>query len=475
MRKIPRDPLIVGAFSILLVVLTLPAVSNSPYQYDEADYMYAARLGWKANYTDQPTLPIAEFFRAGRSHRSDDNQKLELSEQIRGANDVLFYRHWHGPLYFYWLIATSHFGLDEFGVRLATLAFPIFSLMVIYFGALWLFPGMTGIIAAVLSSVLFLCSLPVVRSMELAPHQAFACCSLGALFLLAKSTASGERRYFCMAVIAAALACCLLEVGFVLVATVLACCYFDRHNLRADWTLAWRSLLLFVGAVIVVWPAAILKLSLLKSYAFMAYLSLFRKSPWGSIGLLETWRQRFFASPVEWILIAAGLLILIFSRKLGVDRRVLCAFTVYACLMIAATLRVTSATPRYALVFQPVLDVLAGCVLAVLIARWRPIAACLATASISLMLLGETWLNVHRQQPAADPRPAALLAYIRQNHLEHSRLMVPQTDIPVLHYYFPNAQLKGYYGLEPISTSTSDKDGIVYPDFPIRYRPPRQM
>src|SRR5260370_3477748 len=84
-----------------------------PYLYDEADYMYAASLGLVANATDTPSMPLTAFFKTGLSRGRDPSQRESLSELIRASNDVLFYRHWHGPLYTYWLIATVHWKDSE--------------------------------------------------------------------------------------------------------------------------------------------------------------------------------------------------------------------------------------------------------------------------------------------------------------------------------------------------------------------------
>ena len=64
-----------------------------------------------------------------------------------------------------------------------------------------------------------------------------------------------------------------------------------------------KSLALFLGTVLVVWPAAILRLSFVKAYAVMAYLALMRECPGARLGFIETWRGRIFDSPLEWMLI----------------------------------------------------------------------------------------------------------------------------------------------------------------------------
>jgi hypothetical protein len=467
-----RHVLIVLFFVALLMVLAWKVALGSPYVYDEADYMFATKLGLVANYTDTPTMPIDEFLRTGLSRGRDSRQSSQLSELIRRGNDVVFYRHWHGPLYFYWLMLTSHLGPDEHRMRLFTLAFPICSLLVIYWGCIWILGGTEGTLAAVLGLVLFAWSVPTVRSTELAPHQAFVCCFLACLVLLSKTAATGSRLYFYWAVVAAALSCCLLEVGFVAVATVIVCGYLERRSLRADRTFAIRSLLAFVATVFVIWPSAIVKLSFVKGYLFMAYLALLRKSPWGPEGFVQTWEKRFFSSPVEWLVIGVSLLIWTFSRRLESTRRVLYPFVVYGALMLAATMRVTTGTPRYALLFQPALDVLAGCILAAYLIRFRrPATVRALSAILGFVLLTETWVNLERHPVLPDSRLPSLLTYVREHHLESSRMLVPQADLPTLHYYFPSSHLRGYTDQLPEFSTLHDggADGVLYPGVPIRY------
>ncbi len=73
----------------------------------------------------------------------------------------------------------------------------------------------------------------------------------------------------------------------------------------------------FLLTVLAVWPAAILRLSFVKAYAVMAYLAVSRDSAWGNAGLIEIWRDRIFHSPLEWMLILAGVLVWLRNRSAG--------------------------------------------------------------------------------------------------------------------------------------------------------------
>jgi hypothetical protein len=455
-RVMKHVPAILVMLALFLFVMARN-VAPDPYIYDEADYMYAASLGFAANYTDTPTLPIADFVRIGLGRGRDSSQQQALSEQIRASNDAVFYRHWHGPLYLYLLIPVSRLGLSERQVRTAMLAIPALTLAVIYCGCLWLIPGRAGTFAALGSSVLFLSSNSVTGSTELAPHHLFALLSMGFLFCLLKFIASGERTYWYAAVVFVALAFCTLEIAFVLIATLVTCAYMERRRLEAGWRMTSTSLGLFMATVLVVWPAAIYKLSFVKGYLFMVYLALFRKSPWGTEGFFAVWLTRVLDSPLEWTAILASLLLYFQTRgDRGKSRTY--PVLVYAALMLAATARVVSSSPRYSLLFMPALDTFAAFTLVpVLMAAPRRVMYGALAMFCGLLGIDEYRLfNRNRNQ---DPRPPAVLKYIRDNRLEEKTLLVPQADLPMIHYYFPRTHLVG----------NNDKS----PSYPVRVESPR--
>jgi hypothetical protein len=435
----------------LLLFLMARNVAPDPYTFDEADYMYAASLGFAANYTDTPTLSIVEFFRTGLTRGRESSQRLALSEQIRASNDVVFYRHWHGPLYLYFLIPVSRLGLSERQVRTVMLAIPALTLVAIYFGCLWLIPDRSGTFAALAGSLLFISGASA--STELAPHHLFALFSACFLFLLMKFVAGGKRNYWYAAVLLAALAFCTLEVAFVLIITLGICGFVERRRAGLSWRVVGESFALFLTTVLVVWPAAIYKLSFLKGYLFMAYLALFRKSPWGTEGFFEVWGRRALDSPLEWTAILASLIL--YFRRRGENRRSY-PILVYAALMLAATARVLTSLPRYSLLFTPALDVFAALVLFM-----SPRRIVLAAMAILCVLLGvDKSLRIRAQ----DPRPPAILNYIRENGLGEKTLQVPQEDLPMIHYYFPRMLLHGYINQNPPSSSSAS----LYRGYPVR-------
>jgi len=453
------------AVLILLAVLLVVArnVAPDPYTYDEADYMYAASLGFVANYTDTPTLPLVDFLGTGMARGRDPSQRQALSGRIRESNDVVFYRHWHGPLYVDLLIPASRLALSEQQLRTLMVFVPALTLIAIYCGCLWLIPGRTGTFTALGSSLLFLSSGKVAGSTELAPQHLFALLSSLFLFLLMKFAAGGRRAYWYAAVVSAGLAFCTLEVAFVLIVTLVICAYVERRRLDAGWRLAGNSLAVFFATVLVVWPAAIYKLSFVKGYLFMAYLALFRKSPWGNQGFFEIWGHRLLDSPLEWAAILAGLFVYFRNLSQSEKHRTY-PVLVYAALMLAATARVLSSSPRYSLLFMPALDIFAALTLMPLLAA-APRRVVYAALALFCAAFGIGEYRESARHPNPDPRSAAILNYIRENRLEEKTLLVPQEDLPMIHYYFPRTRLRGYYDENP---GPSGMDGILYRGYPVR-------
>ena len=74
-----------AALVALLLFLMTRNVSPDPYPYDEADYMYAASLGYFANWMDTPTLPLPEFLRIGLGRgRQAGRRRIGLRSGLAG-------------------------------------------------------------------------------------------------------------------------------------------------------------------------------------------------------------------------------------------------------------------------------------------------------------------------------------------------------------------------------------------------------
>ncbi len=254
------DAVLIAGLLAVFVWFVHERIPAGPYSYDESDYMYAASLGFWSNFTDTPSRSIAEIVRVGLHYGTAEGQRTALSAYARGTDDVNFYRHWHGPLYTYWLTLMSPWKHNEQAMRTFTLVFPVLTFLAIYVGAFWLLGGKTARLAAVLAGSLFLWSYPTIASAELAPHQLFVLCYTASLLGAAKALQTGERRHWYAAVAAAGVTFATLGVAFVLLPVLALVAWLERRRPAVDWKLAYRSAGLFLAALVMAWPAAIAKL-----------------------------------------------------------------------------------------------------------------------------------------------------------------------------------------------------------------------
>ena len=457
--------LVLAGILAVFLFLARDGASSSPYGYDEADYMFVAGRGLAANYIDSPTQSILEFARVGLGRGRDSGSRGFLSEYIRSSGDVDFYRHWHGPLLAYWLMAISPLAQDEQLTRTLGLIFPLLGMVLVYAGSLRLF---SSIPIAAMATAMYGWSHAVTRTSELAPHQIFAVCCLASLIASALVVKTGNRRYWYVSVICAALAFCTLEVSFVLIAALLIFAWQERHCLQLDFRLAARTLLLFLGTVLVIHPASILKLTFVKAYAFMLYLALFRKGAWGGTTFSETWLLRLQNAPFEWLLIVAALVLFFVDRRSQVHRYSR-AFLYFAVLMILITLGVLTDEPRYLLPFLPVLAVFAAWTIGSWIQRWPARRQAIAALFVCALMFANTNLYVTRHPVITNLRAIRLLTAVRQQHLERSTIILPQQELPMVHYYHPQTKLKSYTDPDSLRslTASSDAQAIVYPDLRI--------
>jgi hypothetical protein len=423
-----------------LFVLALPGIPSGPFSYDEADYVYAARQGWYANWIDRPVLNLVQFVRLGLTSRGE-NHRLELSQTIRNSGDIHFYRHWHGPLFYYWLGLIANGTSEEHQLRFLSLLIPAIGAVVVYFACLWVIPSSQLI--ATLSAVFYAAGYSVVGSPELAPHQLFVVVSLANLFCLAKLEASREPRWWWWSCIWAAVSFATLEVAFVNIATLLVFAWRCRAVLRSCSQVWLRSVGLFMAVVVILWPAGIFKLEPLRSYIFMAYLALFRKGAWGNTTLLQTWQFRLHSEPVEWFLVAAAVTIWWFLPR-KTEKYAALPFLFYGGLMFAVMFRVNALPPHYVLPFLAPLLVFAGITMGTALQSWPKVVQQAMAGAMILVVAAGTWRYVHTHPPSSYPRIREILFSLRSRPLDGKTLLAPQGDVSVLHYYFPRVNLALY-------------------------------
>ena len=442
----------------------------SPYNYDEADYLYSVSRGFAANWSDTPAFSTLDLIRTGLARGRDPSQRAGLSEWIRSSGDMNSYRHWHGPLYYYLLIAMDAPSHKEQNVRKLALGILALAIAVTYFGALQVFSGKRT--PALLAAALLGLDPPLLVTTEIAPHILFGVVALAALFCAAQLLESGRHRWWYAAVALSGVAFCTMEIAFAVVVAVLICGWLERGRLQPDWRFAGWSCGAFVAPIVVLWPASLYKLTFLKSYLAMAYLALFRRGAWGDVTFAETWGNRFALSPVAWLLIAVAV-ILYFARPQLAGRRAALPFLIFGVTMLAAVLRVNAPGPRYTVPFLMPLLVFAGCILGNAIAVLPAPGRAAALAAVLGLLVWEANLHTRHSPREADRRSTELLAAVRGSGLEDKALLASWLDIPTLHYYFPQARLRGYVDAAeiPSDLTAGHFDAVIGAGNPIEVHP----
>lgn len=465
--------LYIAALLSVFAFFARDSAPSGPYGYDEADYMYIHSRGFLSHWIDSPSQSPIEFLRVGLGRGMESGQRTALSEMIRSSDDVSFYRHWHGPLYEDWLMAvTARWKDHELSARRTTLFFHIATFLVIYAGCLRL----RGPWAAALCGALYLLSFSNIRTASaLGPHALYVLCYIGALLSAAFWIEKGRFRYWYGSVVLCALAFCTLEVGAVLIVTLIVAAWFERGRTMAGWSRAeWVrfaaiSAGTFLGVVGVIWPGAMLKLSFLKAWAIMAYLAIFRPAAWGPSGAFESWAARLRDAPLDWAILAGGVLIGVFWLRREKRGRVFFPFFVYAGLMIAVLLRVASDEPRYISPYLPALQVAAGLSFAELIGRMGRSKRWIAALTLLGTAVAGDYLQFRAHTPKASDAESrrAVLRFVAESHGATGQLLIPKDEVPIFHYYFPGTRLTSYTDEESLrrffeAPARSDADGLLY-------------
>src|SRR5579863_1306673 len=131
-----------------LAFVYAPVISDHPFGYDEADYMWAGKQGLWANYSSEHAISFVEFVRKGLELSRDAGKRQSYSEYIRSSGDIDFYRHYHGPMYVYWVAMLHAAGVERENVfRGSGLLIHFASATLILFGFWTLFPSLPPLAA----------------------------------------------------------------------------------------------------------------------------------------------------------------------------------------------------------------------------------------------------------------------------------------------------------------------------------------
>ena len=469
MRAIWREIAIFSVVTAVLVAFFIPDIPAARYSYDESDYMYAVSRGFFANYLDEHSIPLSVFLGKGTREGMQAGARQELSDFIRASDDITFYRHYHAPLYYYWLTLTGAFlGRSEVIMRSASFAILLLGAGAVYFICLVLARENRHLAALIGVTFLLLSPVNIQTAMKITPHGLYAVVTVGSLFFLAQLLAGGGIKYWNLGLISLATALLTLEFAPLLFMTYVILVWRQRQDILAGiGQRSWqkpivRSLAIIGAGLFLIWPGGILKLTLLKNYLLFTYFTLVRGSAYGNATLLEVWWQRIGSSPLEFVVIGAGLsvtAIFFFKRK---GNPGLIPFLIYAALIFLVTVRIRSQITTYFSSLTIVIYIICAVSLAEAFQGRQKLVKFGASGALILGLIVNN-LFVTGPVPSSkisDPVINRTVDHFLQTP-PAGKLLLPTTMLPTFHYYMPDYNLVTYLqpmGMEQLAAELNNPE-----------------
>jgi hypothetical protein len=452
------------------------SIIDVSFDIDEADYMYSFEKGFSAHYFDRNALPLWSFIKTGLSKGMKRDKTTELSKMIRSADDITVFRHFHGPLYFYYMIlAEKCVGKSERAVRTASLFLLYICSIVVLFGCLMVLNGPRGRIPSLLTALLVLLSPSLFFTVSMvSPHAMYVlCCSLS-LFCMVRAVDTGGKTWLYISAVVIAVTFLTTEYVVVLficwVVSVITVYRKDRNVFPRPVRFIINALVIYAGVIIVLWPAAIFKMSLIKSNLVIAYTAFVRNKMLTSPPLLEFWWNRITASPIEYGIIAVGFITAGYClvRKKQIS---LLPVLSYLVLIMLMEVRHLAPVPTYVSSIVVTGIVAAGIALPTAFGKraWVPVSI-LSLLCIALFMHLRFYYLPHQQSPRLLLR-TEMAALIKKEMPE--KVLVARPMLSLVHYYFRNIKADSYtseeYGKDEALAdiargvnANDDYDGIVY-------------
>lgn len=433
---------IVAAVSIFFATST----SSFPFGYDEADYMYAGTRGFTANFLDRDAIPFSEYVRKGLELARHPEERASVSKFVRSSGDLSFYRHYHGPVYAYWLALWHAFGVQsETTYRASGIPLHALAALALFWLFLATFPELPAE-AAFLAALLFAMNrTALVAATIITQHIAFEFLSLLTLFAAALFFRTGNIRWWYLTAILSAAGFATVEIAAVSIAAILLSVLLLRwkDGFRAVAVLLARGAGCFLLTLLALWPKGLLELNALKGYLYLAYMAVLRKT-FSPISAADLWIFKFKTYPLEFILPVAAMLVGIWLIRRPKERPGLVPFVCYGVLFFAVTLKITLPFTYYHASLMSTLAVVTGFVLGEI---WLRTKAPVRIAVAVIVVASLVWLDTGFYQEQLRYRQTPSLAVDVLSYTSRSRvrkLFLPFELVPTLHYYRPDLVTVGY-------------------------------
>ena len=433
----------------VLCTLFASTASDGPFTYDEADYMYAGTHGFVANYLDRGAMPLATYVQKGLQLVRHQISARAMSDYVRTSGDVLFYRHYHGPIYACWIALWHDAGLrTNASYRAAGLIVHVLGSIAIFWLFLRAFPGLPDVAALVAALMFAMNRTALLTATIITQHLPYTLLSCLALFAVALYLRTREIRYWYAGTALLAASFAAVEIASVLVAAVVL------SVVILDWRDGWKKILALFGkgtvvfacALAIIWPPAIYELNALKSYVYLVYLAFVRKV-FSPITPRQLWFMSIKNHPLEFILPLAMAVVGVLCWRRIDDRRAITPFLIYAWLFFAATMVITAPNDYYHCSLMMSLAVITGVLFG---ERWKRVGVTVRAASLGALLASLVALDASaysetaRRQYEPPSVETRALQFLSAHPPGARPLMLPAILLPTLHYYYPDTKLVSY-------------------------------
>jgi len=439
---------------VLAAWLYFPLATDHPYTFDEADYMWAGSQGLLGNYVNTHALSFPDFVRKGLELRRAPEERGSFSQYIRATGDIDMYRHYHGPMYAYWLASLGDVGVRrERDFRGSGLLLNFAGATIILIGFWILFPALPPVAGLVACALFVLSRTVLVATTGITPHGLFTLFCVATLFAASRFFRDLNERWFYAAMAAMALALCTVETAALLTAALVLAMLIDHRRIRERWPslrvfLAFigKGVLVFLAVMLVARPRGVTQLGVAKGFLTLAYISIYRKT-FSPFGPLDLFVAKLTASPWEVSLLGVGVLAGFLLWRRSKYRSELLPFVAFTAVFLTVTLKVTAPYTYY---FAPLAASAVVLTAEVFGELWNRLAkpwglALLAVIVTSLVAQTLQWHAV--AQDIHDQRPfsfAVLKALHDRPVPVTQRFYVPYQLVPTLHYYLPDLATVGY-------------------------------
>jgi hypothetical protein len=444
-----------------------PVISDHPYGYDEADYMFAGQQGLWANYSGEHTLSFVEFVKKGLELSRDSGKRQSLSEYIRSSGDVDFYRHFHGPMYVYWIALVRDAGARRENVfRGSGLLIHFAAATLILFGVWALFPSLPPI-AALLACALFVFDrAALTAAFFITQHVLFTFFCIASLTACSMFLRNLEAKWFYASIALISCAVCTVETSVLILGALGLSMLVEHRRVREKWLtlktftgLILRGFGVFVLTMLICWPMGILKLGIAKALLQQIYIAVYRKtfSPLGPLGL---WETEFRVSPAEFSLLIVGTIASFILWRRFAQRRELLPWLAFILVFVLVTLKVTVPYTYYYAPLTAAFAVATGTSIGILWGRWPWLGRFGLLLAVGACIIGMTipFRGVLRDLKTAKPYESAVLEMVNRHPVEAGhQLYLPYQLVPMMHYYRPDIKSTGYDVDSPLQSLA---DGI---------------